>query len=68
LEVNYRIHNNSYATQIGMAPSFLSLIHPSSKLTKMMLNSVDKRLSKAERDLWQRQAWMTAKKIEDDNK
>jgi hypothetical protein len=34
----------------------------------MMLKSVDKRLLKAERDLWQRQAWMTAKRIEDDNK
>jgi hypothetical protein len=34
------------------------------KLTRMMLNAVDKRLPKAERDLWQRQAWIAAKHIE----
>jgi hypothetical protein len=68
MDVNYYIHNNRYATQAGITASFLSLIHPSIKLTRMMLKSVDKRLLKAERDLWQRQAWMTAKRIEDDNK
>jgi hypothetical protein len=34
------------------------------KLTRMMLNAVDKRLPKTERNLWQRQAWMMAKRIE----
>lgn len=34
------------------------------RLTRMMLNAVDKRLPKAERDLWQRQAWIAAKHIE----
>jgi len=34
------------------------------KLTRMMLNAVDKRLPQAERDLWQKQAWMAAKHIE----
>ena len=45
-----------------------SLIHPSGELTKTMLRSVDKRLSKKARELWQGQAWFMAKRIEDDNK
>jgi hypothetical protein len=67
-QVNYSLHFKRYATQVGIARSFLSLIRPSAELTKMMLKSVDKRLSKTERDLWQRQAWFMAKRIEDDNK
>ncbi len=35
------------------------------RLTRMMLNARDKRLSKAEMALWQRQAWFAAKKIEE---
>jgi hypothetical protein len=35
------------------------------RLTRMTLNSIDRRLSKAERGLWQRQAWMMAKRIEE---
>lgn len=35
-----------------------------SALTKMMLNAVDRRLALAERALWQRQAWMFAKRLE----
>ena len=66
--VNYCLHSKRYATQAGIAPSFLSLTHPLAKLTKMMLKSVDKRLSKKERDLWQRQAWFMAKRLEGDNK
>jgi len=62
MDVNYYIHNNRYATQAGITPFLLS------NLTKMMLKSINKRLSKTERDIWQRQAWMTAKRIEDDNK
>ena len=34
-------------------------------ITRMMLNAVDKRLSKAERALWQKQAWFMAKRIEE---
>ena len=34
------------------------------KLTRMMLNAVDKTLSLAERALWQRQAFMLAKRLE----
>jgi hypothetical protein len=34
-------------------------------LMKMTLNSIDRRLSKSERALWQRQAWMMAKRIEE---
>ena len=33
-------------------------------LTRMMLNAVDKKLSKAERSLWEKQANFTAKRIE----
>jgi len=61
--VTFMLHNNPYATQFGINPTPLL-----SKLTLMMLNSVDKRLSKTERDLWQRQGWMMAKRIEGDNK
>lgn len=35
------------------------------RLTRMMLNAVDKRLSKAERALWEKQAFMLAKRIEE---
>lgn len=35
------------------------------RLTRMMLNARDKRLSKIERGLWQRQAWFLAKQIEE---
>ena len=35
------------------------------RLTRMMLNAIDKRLSKSERALWQRQAWFMAKRIEE---
>ena len=34
-------------------------------LTRMMLNAVDKHFSEIERALWQRQAWMMAKRIEE---
>ena len=34
------------------------------RLTRMMLNAVDKRLPTTERALWQKQAWFMAKKIE----
>lgn len=34
------------------------------RLTRMMLNAIDKRLPKAERDLWQRQAWFMVKHLE----
>jgi len=34
-------------------------------LTKLALSAIDKRLSKAERELWQRQAWFMAKRIEE---
>jgi hypothetical protein len=37
------------------------------KLTRMMLNAVDKTLSLAERALWQRQATMLAKRLEAGN-
>jgi hypothetical protein len=40
----------------------------SQKLTRMMLNAVDKRLPQSERDLWQRQAWMAVKHIEQGRK
>jgi hypothetical protein len=65
--VNYSLHYKRYATQTGIAPSS-SLTHLLAKLTGMMLKSVDKRLSKTERGIWQRQAWFMAKRIEDDNK
>jgi len=66
--VNYSLHHKRYATQTSIARSSLSLTHPLAKLTRMMLKSVDKRLSKTDRELWQRQAWFMAKRIEDDNK
>jgi hypothetical protein len=34
------------------------------RLTRMMLNAVDKRFSEIERAFWQRQAWIAAKHIE----
>ena len=34
------------------------------RLTRMMLNAVDKRLPTTERALWQKQAWFMAKRIE----
>lgn len=37
-------------------------------LTRMMLNAVDKRLSAAERALWQKQAWFAARRIEQDER
>ena len=64
-QVNYSLHFKRYATQVGIARSFLSLIRPSAELTKMTLNSIRKRLSKTERGLWQRQAWLMAKRIEE---
>jgi len=32
-------------------------------LTTMMLNAVDRQLSKTERTFWRKQAWMLAKRI-----
>jgi len=50
--------------QTERKPRIVIRRQPDARLTKMMLNAVDKRLSKTERALWQKQAWMTAKRIE----
>ena len=54
-----------YRTGYSAAATAKSMKMALAKLTRMMLNAVDKRLSKAERALWQKQAWFMAKRIEE---
>jgi hypothetical protein len=58
----------NHTEQTEHEPRIVIRRQPDARLTKMMLNAVDKRLSKAERALWQRQAWMVAKRIEGGHK